>query len=631
MVIARVQMPDGRIGRFEVEEGTTPQEIEAYVSQQFLPEQEQPRGDFTEPMSVAALKPGEPVATGEPRPGAETLSALARPTLGGVGAVIGAVAGTTGAPGPGTLAGSGLGFAAGEELADKLDEWLGVRDRQPLSVELVQSGKDIATGAAFEAGGQLLAAGLGAGAKFVAKRLPKISLTKSGAQKQAGKIIAANTTGGPVIAKNIEEAQALEEAIPGLKFGRGQTTNDPAIIKFERSRQRMPGDAAEQTAEQTAANSKALRAFIDKQKGGAGIGDVVDPLIKQREAVEAGVDTAAGALEREAATLGTGADAAEAGATIRGAAGTGKAAAKKEAGKLFEDVPQFDIDSSSLGTKIDELSKPFSRVENIEANIPSVFGRTKALLEETGGVLTPDDLQGIRSELTTDLRRVQGGQEPNARKASRISGLIGEIDDILKKASASGERLTKEFIINPTPGADDILEYESLSARANEQATANIKARRESENIQGYKDSLRQAKEIVGESSDFDDFSDIISQGGLNLETAHMMSDKETIKELINRRPTLFRKGSSLHAEHYANKKGFDTPDEMFQDWLSRDKRSDKIRTVADDLFNEFQLSKEAELSEIGFEEFIEEEIKAFNKISKNKPPKTGQKRLNEF
>lgn len=38
MPIARVQLPDGRIGRFEVPEGTTPQEIEAFVSKQFSQE-----------------------------------------------------------------------------------------------------------------------------------------------------------------------------------------------------------------------------------------------------------------------------------------------------------------------------------------------------------------------------------------------------------------------------------------------------------------------------------------------------------------------------------------------------------------------------------------------------------------
>ena len=35
MPIARVQTPDGRIARFEVPEGTTPKQVEAFAAQHF--------------------------------------------------------------------------------------------------------------------------------------------------------------------------------------------------------------------------------------------------------------------------------------------------------------------------------------------------------------------------------------------------------------------------------------------------------------------------------------------------------------------------------------------------------------------------------------------------------------------
>lgn len=394
---------------------------------------------------VASLKGSDPVATGEPRPGAETISTVARPLISATAATAGAILGTGTAPGAGTLAGGGIGFAAGEELADKLDEFLGLRERQPLMVELKESASDIVEGAALEAGGQSILPIVGPAFKFIAKKMPKIPFTKAGAEKRAGEIIAANTTGGPLVAKNLEEANVLEDAMPGLKFSRGQATNDPSVIKFERSRARGPGETATQQAEQAAVNSRAIRKFIDEQKGTASIGEVLDPLAAQREVVETGVDTAAKGLEKESAKLEVGKDVIESGKDIRTAAKTGKRSAQKEAGKLFEDVPQFDIDSTSLGTKIDELSKPFSRVENVSENIPGVFDRTKELLKETGNKLTPNDLQGIRSDLTDQLREVTGGVNPNNKMGRRISGLIGEVDDVLKTASTPVKAVKSDF------------------------------------------------------------------------------------------------------------------------------------------------------------------------------------------
>ena len=60
----------------------------------------------------------------------------------------------------------------------------------------------------------------------------------------------------------------------------------------------------------------------------------------------------------------------------------------------------------------------------------------------------PDlDLQGIRSELTAELRAAQSGAAPNARVAARISGLIGEVDDVLE----TGAKISKVKIGQPPP------------------------------------------------------------------------------------------------------------------------------------------------------------------------------------
>lgn len=342
--------------------------------------------------------------------------------------------GTGAAPGPGTVAGGGVGYALGEEVADKFDEWLGIREGRPLPEELKKTVKNALIGATFEAGGQVVIPAVAPIVRAVAKKIPKFPVSLSGAQKKAGDVLKAHTSKGPIVAKNIEDAKALEKAIPGLKFGRGQATNDPAIIKFERARERMPGEAAAGAADKAASNSKVLQEFIDNQKGAAGIDDVVGALERRSGAVAKSTDVAAKRLEREVAGIESNRDVADVGVSIREAAITGKKAAKKKAGELFDKVPEHSIDATILNDKIKNILKPFSRVEDVKLNIPSVLVRTRVLLKKTKGALTPKDLQGIRTELTTDLRRTQGGTDPNARKAARISKMIDAVDDLLTDA-----------------------------------------------------------------------------------------------------------------------------------------------------------------------------------------------------
>ncbi len=382
----------------------------------------------------------------------EIASAYARPIVSGAAGAAGAFFGSTAGP-VGTAAGGGLGYAIGEELADKFDEFLGLRERKPLMVELTESGVDIVEGATMEMGGQLLAAGAGKAFSLGKKGIEALAkkskpITQEGATKAAAEVLAAETSGGPLIAENIADAAALEKEIPGLRFSRGQTTNDPSIIKFERARARMPGEAAQEQLEAAARNTEAIQEYIKKKKGVGGIEEVTTPLTAQKEATETGVKKAAGILETEAAQL-EGAAAEEIGETIKTAAAKGKKAAKGKAGELFEEVPEVDIDGSSLITKIDELSKPLSKFEDVAENIPKEFKFFKKVLSESNGVVNPNDLQGLRSSLTGTLRDLRGSASPNNRKIARLTGLLKEVDTILDTAppvKEVAEKITEKAV-----------------------------------------------------------------------------------------------------------------------------------------------------------------------------------------
>ena len=108
---------------------------------------------------------------------AQTISNLARPALEAGGAVGGGLlAGGAAAPTiagaiPASVAGGGLGFAAGRSAADLLDRGLGLKPPIASIPEAVkETGANLQSGAAMEAGGQLI----GPGVKAVGKGLLSI-------------------------------------------------------------------------------------------------------------------------------------------------------------------------------------------------------------------------------------------------------------------------------------------------------------------------------------------------------------------------------------------------------------------------------------------------------------------------
>lgn len=83
---------------------------------------------------------------------------------GAIGAAGGAAAGGVGAI-PGAIAGGGLGYAGGEALTRGMGRALGVEPPASVGEEFIQTGKDVASGAMAEVGGQVLGAGIQAGVK----------------------------------------------------------------------------------------------------------------------------------------------------------------------------------------------------------------------------------------------------------------------------------------------------------------------------------------------------------------------------------------------------------------------------------------------------------------------------------
>lgn len=175
--------------------------------------QPQPQTNIPTPQEQATLTHGGPakVTTYGSPSWQQTTSNIARPVLQALGMVGGGLVGSGATPIAGTVAGAALGYAAGEQGANKLDELLGLRQPKPIAQELLQAGKDVGTGAAMEMGGQAAGVAIPAVVKALGKSIAKTLGVATG-------------TGGG----------AIEEAFmnhPGFKQGMSGAISEEDIVK----------------------------------------------------------------------------------------------------------------------------------------------------------------------------------------------------------------------------------------------------------------------------------------------------------------------------------------------------------------------------------------------------------------
>jgi hypothetical protein len=172
MPIARVQLPDGRIGRFEVPEGTTPEQAQSLIQAQ-LPALSQPAA----PQLPESLRPRTAAPEGIPgarqeanwwqkaRPFvAPTVEALGAGAGGLVGGAAGTVAGPVGTA-AGAVGGAGLGYGIAKELLELGDVYLGGKAPRQGAAQVIEPVRNVLEGATFEAGsrvaGPLIQKGIG--------------------------------------------------------------------------------------------------------------------------------------------------------------------------------------------------------------------------------------------------------------------------------------------------------------------------------------------------------------------------------------------------------------------------------------------------------------------------------------
>lgn len=172
MPIARFQLPDGRIGRFEVPEGTTPEQAQSLIQAQLPTLGQAPAPVDTALAPTVRTETGIPGARQDLTIGQRVYQAArpyATPLLEAAGAIggglIGAGAGTLVAPGVGTatgaVGGAGLGYGIAKEGLELADVAMGMKAPRQGAAQVVEPVRNVLEGATFEVGGRVAGQTLG--------------------------------------------------------------------------------------------------------------------------------------------------------------------------------------------------------------------------------------------------------------------------------------------------------------------------------------------------------------------------------------------------------------------------------------------------------------------------------------
>lgn len=218
MPIARFEMPDGRIAKFEVPAGTTPEQAQTMATQYFAPVETVATRENVLPERAPEWAKKYPTLY----KGAVTARELLGPTIEAGGAVVGGIlgggAGTVAGPvgtATGAVGGAGLGYGIAKEALEQADVALGLKAPRTTAQLVTEPAKNILEGATYEAGGRVvapvIAKGAGKVAEGVSNVLGKVADLRQIPTQKAAKIAREAVAGGELD----EVLNALRNAKPG--------------------------------------------------------------------------------------------------------------------------------------------------------------------------------------------------------------------------------------------------------------------------------------------------------------------------------------------------------------------------------------------------------------------------------
>lgn len=374
------------------------------------------------------------------------VSDLAHNTLpmlgGGVGGVVGTAADPVLGPG-GTIAGGGLGFAAGEQAADVLDEWLGVVPPRGWKDSAINAGENLYEGAKAEAFGLGLA---GAGQRVV-KGAQALARTKPGnavvqgtknivselvphtseraAQEEIGRLVAQfQRTGDEAY---IEEARQIAQKVPGFRATHGMAANNRDLISLERgtlnASASKPGleGAQGQVEDLIQGNVAASRQALQGMKTGSA-DDLAAELARQKAAMEAERQTLSQVNPQAT------------GQKVLSSIDEAHQPVKKTMQRLNEAVPDYPVNVNNTQKVLKELRAQKDLSKNQHAAVAKVGNDIAEQFQKTGQ--TTRTMIGVQRTVNDAINQASAkGDDSTVAVLMQVkTALKGDIDEVAAMA-----------------------------------------------------------------------------------------------------------------------------------------------------------------------------------------------------
>ncbi len=358
------------------------------------------------------------------------------------GALGGAAVGTIGGPTApltipaATIAGGGLGYATGKNIADVIEERAGIKKPRTLAEQITEPIEDFSWGSLMQMGGIAGVNALKAAFKW-AKSLGESGLTisKQDIIEKAANIYRTATGTAPAYKTNAATATRLTQEIPGFKPTAGEQTNDPGLIRLQRTLARQSGEAADVEMQHRSENVKVVREYVDKLfPGSQTIDDVIAQVNQTKAATEGAVRRAGESVTGFKAKL-TPIESQEAGRGAISKIETVRAPEKAKVEAAYRNLPNEQFPPSNTQKTIQDLKKDFLPGDEEVFPNRAISRANKALnsVDEKGNIIPKEvvgfqDLHSLRKDIGRQVGDAMSGPKPNRELAMKLTKIKDAID-----------------------------------------------------------------------------------------------------------------------------------------------------------------------------------------------------------
>jgi len=384
-------------------------------------------------------------------PVSRAVSRFTRPLLEIGGLIGGGMAGAPAAPqtlGISSVAGAGLGYAGGAAIADELDAFLKLTERKDWEQQYAKGAGDIAKGAMYEMGGQLVGSALTYGGKklgdffgWLKSKFPSMS-------------------DAAILSRAREELEVIRAVTPEMEKTAKDTTG-----MLKRLEVKTPPTFAQQTGSRKAAAYEQAVSAQDKEaqavlfaqdaqirKEGLGtvnemletgktVDDLVSGVVKQKQAMENQALQAAKSADKLTTPLFTVPTPQATGKAIEETLQATKTTQKGLMEAEYAQIPEgIQLSGAPLKTSISGIAKDYKLKGGGPDTLPTpIIKQINKGLKDGEGNVTFDQLRDWRSQIGQEIRDNITGANPNLKLVRRLKQLGNGVDDSMDQMYKLGK------------------------------------------------------------------------------------------------------------------------------------------------------------------------------------------------